>query len=157
MAYEHDPLRDLEIRRRELHERWLVYRKTRNNEGLKTAGWVAIGAIGFAADVALMGGVCTAMAAIGAKNTWDQRKEVKRLEKELKSIDESIAELKEERALHGKNPSPDLNKTVTAEFSPAAKRTVEGLQSRLEELEKSMDKMMKDDPLKKPKHKPASP
>jgi polyhydroxyalkanoate synthesis regulator phasin len=157
MTYERDPILDLEARRRELHERWLVYRKTRNNEGAKTAGWVAIGAIGFAADVALMGGACTIMAAIGAKNTWDHRKEVKRLEKELQSLDQSIAELKDERAVQLKNPEPLNKPAIKAEFSPAAQRKVDGLQARLEELEKSMDKIMNSDPSGKPKHKPAGP
>lgn len=154
---EKDPIRDLEDRRRELQERWFVYRGSSRREGAKSAAWLAVGAIGVAADVALLGGLGTVMASVAGLGFLSYRKEVKRLEKELKSIDSTIQQLKIERddaALRG--PSPENKPTITAEFSPAAKRTVEGLQSRLEELEKSMDKLINSDNGKN-KPKPAGP
>lgn len=155
---EFDPIRDLENRRRELQERWFLHKKSSHREGAKTAAWVAVGALGVAVDVVALGGIGTVMAAIAAKGTWDYRKEVKRLEKELKAIDENIKDLKEMRAKEIDDPSPKAQKTVTAEFSPAAKRHVEGLQSRLEQLEKTIDKLTGQDPSTgKPKLKPTGP
>lgn len=156
MALEHDPIRDLETRRRELQERWFVYRGSSRREGVKSAAWIAVGALGVAADVALLGGLGTVMATVSGLGFFAYRKEVKRLEKELKAIDSSIQELKNEREELNKNaPLLENKPSITAEFSPAAKRTVDGLQSRLEELEKSMDKIIGDKAPKKPK--PAGP
>ena len=46
---EKDSIRDLEDRRRELQERWFVYRGSSRREGAKSAAWLAVGAIGVAA------------------------------------------------------------------------------------------------------------
>lgn len=155
---EFDPIRDLENRRRELQERWFLHKKSTHREGAKSLAWVAVGALGVAVDVAALGGVGTVMAAIAAKGAWDYRKEVKRLEKELKAIDQNIADLKEERASLANKPSLQNKPSVQAEFSPAAQRKVDGLQSRLEELEKTIDKLTGQDPSTgKPKIKPAGP
>lgn len=139
---EKDPLRDLEDRRRELQERWFVYRGSSRREGVKSAAWVALGVIGVAADVAVLGGLGTVMATVSGMGFFAYRKEVKRLEKELKSIDSILTELREERAkLDLSGPALAAKPSIQAEFSPAAQRKVDGLQARLDELEKSIEKI----------------
>lgn len=151
MAYEQDPIRDLEQRRRELQDRWFVHKGSRAREGVKSAAWLTVGVVGVAADVALLGGLGTLMAGVAGVGFFSYHKEVKRLEKELKEIDNSIKLLKTERENAPSEPSLANKPSVTAEFSPAAMRKIDALQGRLDALEKSMDKLGANKP------KPAAP
>jgi polyhydroxyalkanoate synthesis regulator phasin len=88
--------------------------------------------------------------------TWFRyKREAKRIEKDLKEVDKSLDLLHEVQADWNRahpQPTPGL----TEEFSPAAKRQIDALKARLEELEKQVDKVVaeNDKSIDKPKFKP---
>jgi hypothetical protein len=157
-----DPLRDLEEQRRKLTDRWLAFKGASKREGVQTGMWAVIGGVAIATDMALLGGLGTAIALMSGATWLTYNREAKRLEGELEKIEKSIVVIKEEREEYERN-HPKPAKDLQEEFSPAAKRQIDALKSRLEEVEKLMDKMQADrdkdnDGIDKPKFKkPAGP
>ncbi|MEZ0259466.1 MAG: hypothetical protein ACAH80_00560 [Alphaproteobacteria bacterium] len=157
MANEHDPIRDLEDARRKTTDRWLAFKGASRREGTQAGVWAVIGGAAVAADFALLGGLGTAIALMSGATWLSYKKEAKRLEKELVNIEKSITQLREEREERERN-QPQLKNGLNEEFSPAAKRQIDALKSRLEEVEKMMDKMQAgkeqdNDEIDKPKMK----
>ena len=163
---EHDPLRDLEDKRRSLTGRWLAYKTATRREGVQVGFWASVGAVAMAADMALLGGLGTALAAMSGAGFLAYRRESKRLEHELKELDHSISQFRREQDDYARrHPKPE--KSLDDGFSPAAKRKIDGLQARLDDLEKSMEKLAGDKlpkkpdvdaaDLGKPKYKPPQP
>ena len=162
---EYDPLRPLQDKRRELTDRWLAFKTASRREGIQLGFWGGVGVLAIAADLTLLGGLGTALAAMSGLSFVTYRREVKRLEKALKEVDRTITALQNERDdFERRNPA--LKKGLEDEFSPAAKRKIEGLQARLDELEHSMNKLTGQTPAKpdidapdlgKPKYRPPAP
>ncbi len=146
---EHDPLRPLEDKRRQLTDRWLAFKTASRREGIQLGFWTGVGVLAVAADMALLGGLGTALAAMSGLSFVTYRREVKRLEKALQEVDRTITALQNERADFERR-NPTLKKGLEDEFSPAAKRKIEGLQARLEELENTMNKLTGETAPKKP-------
>ncbi|MDI1226539.1 MAG: hypothetical protein PSY14_02495 [bacterium] len=162
---EYDPLRPLQDKRRELTDRWLAFKTASRREGIQLGFWGGVGALAIAADLTLLGGLGTALAAMSGLSFVTYRREVKRLEKALKEVDRTITALQNERDDFERR-NPTLKKGLEDEFSPAAKRKIEGLQARLDELEHSMNKLTGQAPAKpdidapdlgKPKYRPPAP
>lgn len=157
-----DPLRDLEEQRRKVTDRWLAFKGASKREGVQTGMWAVIGGVAIATDMALLGGLGTAIALMSGATWIAYNREAKRLESELGKIEDSITVMKQEREEKERN-APKLSKDLQEEFSPAAKRQIDALKSRLEEVEKMMDKMQADrdkenDGIDKPRFKkPAGP
>lgn len=146
---EHDPLRPLHDKRRELTDRWLAFKTASRREGVQLGFWTGVGALAIAADLTLLGGLGTALAAMSGLGFVTYRREVKRLEKALQEVDRTITALQNERDDFERR-NPTLKKGLEEEFSPAAKRKIEGLQARLEELENTMNKLTGENAPKKP-------
>ena len=58
---EHDPLRPLHDKRRELTDRWLAFKTASRREGVQLGFWTGVGALAIAADLTLLGGLGTAL------------------------------------------------------------------------------------------------
>ena len=158
----HDPIRDLEEQRRKLTDRWLAFKGASKREGVQTGMWAVIGGVAIATDLALLGGLGSAIAIMSGATWLTYNREAKRLETELQKIEKTITTMREERDEYERN-HPKPSKDLQEEFSPAAKRQIDALKSRLEEVEKLMDKMQAEknkdnDDIDKPKfRKPAGP
>ena len=163
---EHDPLRDLEDKRRQLTDRWLAFKTATRREGIQLGFWSGVGVIAVAADMALLGGLGTALAAMSGIGFIAYRKESKRLENALEEVERTITAIRNEQEDYTRR-HPQPQKGLEEDFSPAAKRKIEGLQARLEELEHTMNKLTGDNApkkpdidapdLSKPKYKPPAP
>ncbi|TAL34529.1 MAG: hypothetical protein EPN97_08405 [Alphaproteobacteria bacterium] len=153
-----DPIQDLERRKRELTDRWLAYKSAAQREAAEFGFWGVVGGVAIAADFALLGGIGTVIATVSGAGWLRCKREAKRIEREMKDVDRSLDRLHEERADWSRqHPQPAQN--LAEEFSPAAKRQIEALKSRLEELEKQMDKVTaeNDKSIDKPKFRPPGP
>ena len=153
-----DPIRDLERRKRELTDRWLAYKSAADREAAEFGFWGVVGGVAIAADFALLGGLGTTIAVFSGAGWIRNKREGKRIEREMKEVDKSLDRLHEEReqwAREHPQPKPGL----AEEFSPAAKRQIDALKSRLAELEKQMDKVTaeNDKSIDKPKFRPPRP
>jgi hypothetical protein len=150
-----DPIQDLERRKRELTDRWLAYKSAAQREAAEFGFWGIVGGAAIAADFAFLGGIGTVVAAVSGAGWLRCKREAKRIEKQMKDVDKSLDRLHEEHAEWARrHPRPAPN--LAEEFSPAAKRQIEALKSRLEELEKQMDKVTaeNDKSIDKPKFRP---
>jgi hypothetical protein len=155
---EKDPLWDLERRKRDLTDRWLAYKSAAQREAAEFGFWGLVGGVAIAADIALLGGLGTAVALVSGAGWLRCKREGRRIEKEMQEVDKSLDRLHQERAeATRRHPTPTPG--VTEEFSPAAKRQIDALKSRLEELEKQVDKVTaeNDKSIDKPKFRPPGP
>jgi len=152
-----DPIRDLIRRRDDIEDRLHRARIAARREAGELGFWGLVGGAAIAADFMILGGVGTAIAIVSGVGFFGNSREAKKLQKSLDQLDSRIETLQREQVeWERKHPRPD--NSLTDEFSPAAKREIDLLRARLEELEKQMDKAGKpvndDSQLDKPKFKP---
>lgn len=150
-----DPVWDLERRKRELTDRWLAYKSAAQREATEFGFWGLVGGVAIAADFALLGGLGTAVALVSGAGWLRYKREGRRIEREMKEVDKSLENLLQERAEWARQ-HPQPKPGLTEEFSPAAKRQIDALKARLEELEKQVDKVTaeNDRSIDKPKFRP---
>jgi hypothetical protein len=150
-----DPIENLERKKRELTDRWLAYKAASQRNAVEFGFWGVITGAAVAADFALLGGLGTAIAVMTGATWITYKREAARIEREMKEVDKSLDRIYKERAEWERNhpkPTPGLGD----EFSPAAKRQIDALKARLEELEKQVDKVTTENgkSIDKPKFKP---
>lgn len=149
-----DPVENLERKKRELTDRWLAYKAASQRNAVEFGFWGVVTGAAVAADFALLGGLGTAIAVMTGATWITYKREAARIEHEMKEVDKSLDRIYKERAEWERNhpkPVPGLEE----EFSPAAKRQIDALKARLEELEKQVDKVTSSDKsLDKPRFKP---
>jgi hypothetical protein len=152
---EKDPIGELERRKRELTDRWLAYKDASRRNALECGFWTALGGAAIAVDFAILGGLGTAIAVMSGASWLTYKREAGRIEKQLKEVDKSLDRLYEERA-EWTRAHPPRSPELKEEFSPAAKRQIDALKARLEELEKQVDKVTtaNNPNIDKPKFKP---
>lgn len=154
----YDPIRDLLKRRDDLEDRLEKSQRAAKREAGELGFWGIFGGVAIAADWMILGGVGTGIAVLAGAGFIGNKREAKKLEKQLDKLDTRIEALQlEQLDWQRRHPQPDRN--LTDEFSPAAKKEIDLLRARLEELEKHMDKAArkpedKTQTLDKPKFKP---
>jgi hypothetical protein len=158
-----DPLRTLERERDKLEQRFNDLTKKAQNELGEAGFWGFVGGVAIMADWAFMGGLGTAIAVWSGAEYIAYKTNARRVEKDLKKVQERIIDMQEERfraqmdmQKQQRQPGVANDNSLKDEFSPAAKAEIEALQKKLAELSGQVDKLQEDKEkgLDKPKFKP---
>jgi len=155
-----DRIRDLIKRRDDLEDRLERSRNRAKAQAGELGFWGVVGGVAIAADFMILGGIGTGIAVLAGASFVGNKREEKKLQKQLDLLDIRLDALQRERVEYERrHPKPDAS--LTDEFSPAAKKEIDLLRSRLEDLEKQMDKNTrkpedKTSTVDKPRFKPPS-
>lgn len=153
-----DPIRDLVRRRDDIEDRLYRARLAARREAGELGFWTLVGGAAIAADFMILGGVGTAIALVSGVGFIGNSREAKKLQKSLDQLDTRIEALQRDQIEWERNHPRPATPNLSDEFSPAAKKEIDLLRARLEELEKQVDKSTKqandDSQLDKPKFKP---
>jgi len=142
---EEDPLEMLEIERARLEETYEQHRRLAGYKGRGTLFWGIIGGACLAGDMMGFGGVLTAIAGYKGLGWVGNSLVARRIEEQLREVQERIVDLHEERARYEmEHPQTRRDRNLADDFSPAARAEITALRRQLREVSKRLEKMEPD-------------
>lgn len=137
-----DPLQALEHERARLEE---VLRKKKfaaNEEAGNTVFWGALGSVGFLCDIAFLGGFGTTISVLAGAGWIKHGADARKMQKDLKTLDRKIIDLKEMRAqMHilREEDAALRRQEMKADFSAAALSEIEALRRQVADLQARLE------------------
>lgn len=160
-----DPLKALEKERDKLQTAFDGLNARSRKEMGDLGFWGVVGGIGLAADMMFMGGLGTAIAAwsmgeyfMYARRARDVGNDLQKVKTRIHDMQQARFEMELQKMKDAPQNTPSNDRSLQAEFSPAAQAEIKELRDKLSQLQSQIGQMQeeKEQGLNKPKFKKPS-